>query len=683
MKRTTIVIPVAMITVAMMMVVPVPSALLDLMLSANLTLGILVLLGVVLLKDNLDFSVFPSLLLVTALIRLALNVSSTRLILLDGYAGKVIDSFGGFVIGRSVVVGLVVFLILVIIQFAVITNGTGRVAEVAARFTLDAMPGKQMAIDADLNAGLIDEAEARARRSEISREADFYGAMDGAVKFVKGDAIASIVIVAINLFGGLAIGVGSLGLSFGDAVDTFASLTVGDGLVSQIPALLISISAGLLVTRVGSDEAVGAQLGLQIAGNPGALRIAGGVAVAMALMPGLPKVPFFLVGGALMLAGTARQAAVTADEAPGSAEPVAEIPVDPDAPEALLGSMKVEPLELRLSYDILDLIDVSEGGDLLERVRALRREIAKELGIVMPAVRTRDDVSLPPATYSIVLRGAEVGRGNAPRGRIMALPAGDGTELAGLSGTETEEPVFGLKAYWLPEAARSECTATGATVVDRSSVVVTHLAEVVRTNAASLLSRQDVQMLVEGLRYDEPILANEVGTEHLSLGALHAVLRRLLDDRVPVRDLAAIVEAVGTAATDTRSVEALANAARVALGRSITAAVAPDGKLAVLTLSPVVEAEMHESLRDVDGVVHLALDPTRLEAVRADLERAFVQAANHTDPAVIVCGQTLRRPLERTTKGMGFEIPVLAYPELPATVSLTPIGVIGLAHAHS
>ena len=682
MKRASVIVPVALVGVAMMMVIPIPPVVLDLLLSMNLAFGILVLLGVVLLRDSLEFSVFPSLLLITALTRLALNVSSTRLILLDAYAGKVIDTFGGFVIGRSVVVGLVVFLILVVIQFAVITNGTGRVAEVAARFTLDAMPGKQMAIDADLAAGLIDETEALRRRERISSEADFYGAMDGATKFVKGDAIASIVIVAINLFGGLAIGVGSLGLGFGEAMDTFARLTVGDGLVSQIPALFISISTGLLVTRVGTEKDMGAQLGGQLAGNVKALQLAGLVVAGLALLPGLPKPPFLLVGGVLLLAGSRGPEAEAGEERPDGGEAPA-VPVDLDAPEALLGSMKVEPLELRLSYDILDLIDASEGGDLLERVRALRREIAKELGIVLPAVRTRDDVTLPPTTYTVVLRGAEVGRGSAPRGRIMALPAGDGAELAGLSGTETVEPVFGLKAWWLPESARDDASAVGATVVDRSSVVVTHLAEVVRSNAAALLSRQDVQVLVEGLRYDEPILANDVGTEQLPLGLLHAVLRRLLEDRVPVRDLAAVVEAITTALPEGRSVEHLANAARVALGRTITASVAPEGRLAVLTMSPALEAEMHEALRDVDGVVHLALDPARLEQIKGDLERAFIQAANHTDPAAIVCGQALRRPLERTVKGMGFEMPVLAYPELPSTVSLTPIGVIGLAHAHS
>ena len=679
--RSNVAIPVVLVGVALMMVIPVPAVILDLFLSINITFAILIMVGTVLLKDTLGFSVFPSLLLITALSRLALNVSSTRLILNDGYAGKVIDTFGGFVIGSSVVVGLVVFLILIVIQFAVITNGAGRVAEVAARFTLDAMPGKQMAIDADLTAGLIDEREALRWRQRIAEEADFYGAMDGATKFVKGDAIASIIIVAINLFGGLAIGVGSQGLSVGQAADTYSRLTVGDGLVSQIPALLISIATGLLVTRVGTDEDMGTTLGRQLAGNLAALRLAGFAAAGLALLPGLPKIPFLFVGGVLITASAVRREQEADQPDAETEEP--SVVADPGDPEALVGSMRVEPLELHLAYDVFDLIDGTEGGDLLDRVRALRREIAKELGIVMPFVRTRDDVSMAPSSYSIHLRGADVGRGTAPKGRILALPAGDGSELAAMGGIESLEPVFGLKAYWLAEAARADASATGATVVDRSSVVVTHIAEAVRANASSLLSRQDVQMLVEGLRFDEPILANEVGSDTLPLATLHEVLRRLLEDRVSVRDLGSIVEAVTTATGDIRSVEHLANAARVAVGRAIIARIAPNGTLAVLTLEPGLEAQMHEGLRELDGGVHLALDPARLELIRADLEAAFVQVASQEHPAGVVCGQSLRRPLHRLLKGMGFDLPVLAYPELPSSTNLQPIGVIGLAHART
>ena len=516
MTRSSLLVPLGLVGITMMMVVPVSATFLDLLLAANITLAIVILLAVILLRDSLELSVFPSLLLMTTLARLALNVSSTRLILLDGNAGKVIDTFGTFVIGSSVIVGLVVFLILIVIQFVVITNGATRVAEVAARFTLDAMPGKQMAIDADLGAGLIDENEARQARKRIAKEADFYGAMDGASKFVKGDAIASIIIVAINLFGGFAVGMGSLGMDFSQAVDTYSLLSVGDGLVSQIPALLISISTGLLVTRVGSDEDMGSELGAQLLGSGRVLRFGAAAVAGLGMLPGLPKLPFFGLAALMLVSGTRRPTTTQASETEEDAPVVA---ANPDDPEALVGEMRVEPLELRLAYDILDLIDPSKHGDLLDRVRALRRQIAMELGVVMPFVRTRDDMALAPGTYSIVLRGTEVGRGNAPLDQVLALPLGDGESLRSLGGIETVEPVFGLKAFWVPETARAAAAATGATAVDRSSVVVTHLAEVVRANAASLLSRQDVQTLVDGLRFDEPILANEVGGEVVSPAA--------------------------------------------------------------------------------------------------------------------------------------------------------------------
>jgi flagellar biosynthesis protein FlhA len=666
----------------MMMVVPISATVLDVMLAANITLGVLVLLGVILLSDSLEFSVFPSLLLVTTLARLALNVSSTRLILLDGNAGKVIDTFGNFVIGSSVIVGLVVFMILIVIQFVVITNGATRVAEVAARFTLDAMPGKQMAIDADLGAGLIDEQEARASRKKIAKEADFYGAMDGAAKFVKGDAIASIIIVAINLFGGFAIGMGSLGMDFSEAVDTFSLLSVGDGLVSQIPALLISISTGLLVTRVGSEEDMGAELGMQLLGNARALRFAGLSVAMLGMLPGLPKIPFLGLAAALVLAGSRRAALDAIVQSPGE-EAAPEVTVDPDDPEALMGEMRVEPLELRLSYDILDLIDPAKSGDLLDRVKSLRRQIAMELGVVMPFVRTRDDVSLPPATYSIVLRGTEVGRGTAPQDQILALPLGDGEELRALGGVETVEPVFGLKAFWVPASARSSAAAMGATAVDRSSVIVTHIAEVVRANAASLLSRQDVQSLVDGLRYDEPILANEVSNDVLPLGLLHSVLRKLLEDRVSIRDLGPIVEVVSNRAGETRSAEQLATAARVAVGRSIVAKIAPEGSLMVMTLAPSLEAAMHESLREVDGATFIVMDPSRLDVVRIDVDHLAGQAARAQRPVALVVGQALRGPLTKTLRGMGLDVPVLAYPELPPDLELEPVGVIGAALANA
>ena len=671
-------VPAALVGAVLMMVVPVPAVLLDLMLAANITIAVLVLLTVLSLRDSMELSVFPSLLLITTLLRLALNVSSTRLILLEGFAGKVIETFGNFVIGGSIVVGLVVFLILIVIQFLVITNGAGRVAEVAARFSLDAMPGKQMAVDADLSAGLIDETQARERRARIAKEADFYGAMDGASKFVKGDAMAGIIIVMINLLGGFVIGVTSNGMALSEAMSTYSLLTVGDGLVSQIPALLMSIATGLLVTRVGNDDDLGPTLTAQLLANPRALRICAAVAAGMALIPGLPKLPFLVMAGGLLVAGArGSDGPEQAAEAGDAGAPA--IMASADDPEALVGQMRVEPLELHLSYDALDLIDTARGGDLLERVRALRQQIAMELGIVMPYVRTRDDVSLPPATYRVLLHGVEVARGAAPPDHVLALPAGDGTELRTLGGEETVEPVFGLSAYWISTEMRAAAAATGATVVDRSSVVVTHLAEIVRVNAASLLSRQDLQLLVEGLRVDEPLLANEIGTEALPLSLVQTVLRGLLEERVPVRDLPRIVEALSARARETRAPEALISTARAAIGSAIAARVAPDRTLGVLTIDPSLEAALHEALRDVDGTLHLVADPALMQSVAHQAMQGVGEAAARDQAVALLCGQMLRRPLQRALAATGIDLVVLAYPELPPYLELQPLGVIGHA----
>ncbi|HXF73255.1 MAG TPA: flagellar biosynthesis protein FlhA [Actinomycetota bacterium] len=665
-------VPIVIIGVILMMVIPVPPALLDVLLAINISVAVLVLLGTVFLRESLELSAFPSLLLITTLARLALNVSSTRLILLHGYAGKVIETFGNFVVGGSVIVGLVVFLILIVIQFVVITNGAGRVAEVAARFTLDAMPGRQMAIDADLAAGLIDQDQAREARKRIAKEADFYGAMDGASKFVKGDAIASVVVVAINLFGGFAIGLGVHGMDLAEAIQTYSLLTVGDGLVTQIPALLISIATGLVVTRVGGEDDLAGELGAQLLTGRDAVRAAGWVVAALALLPGLPKLPFLTLGALLVLAGGRLVEArpVKKQEEP----PPPTVTVGDDDPEALMGEIRVEPLELHLAYGILDLMDATSGGDLLSRVRALRRQIASELGYVMPLVRTRDDVTLPAATYRILLHGVEVGRGTAPRGKVLALPLDNGQALRSLGGEETTEPVFGLPAYWIPEEARREAATLGATVVDRTSVIVTHLAEVARRHAADLLSRQDVQRLVDALRHDEPLLANEVSTDHLPLSTLHAVLRALLAEQVSIRDLSRILEAVSTRARETRAVEQLVAAARIALGPSIVARIAPDGVLGVITLEPALEASLHESLREVDGELCLVLDPARVQCLREELEALLAHPS--AEPLVVVCGQGVRRPLQRLLAGAGFDVKVLAYPELPAHVKLVTKGVL-------
>ena len=509
-------------------------------------------------------------------------------------------------------------------------------------------------------------------------ESDFYGAMDGASKFVKGDAIAGVVIVVINLIGGFAIGVVGQGMPLDQAIGTYALLTIGDGLVSQIPALLISVSTGLLISRVGDEgEGLGKQLGRQLLGRSQPLRIGAVVLGLMAIIPGLPKIPFIVIAGLLLLAAS-KAAALEADVDGLLAADVdgVDVATSPDDPEVLIGRMRVEPLELHLSYDILDLIDPGRGGDLLERVRALRAQIAMELGVVMPLVRTRDDAGLPPATYRILLHGVEVAVGRAPVDRVLALPAGDGSELRSLAVEETTEPVFGLQAFWVPLEARAAAAATGGTVVDRSAVIVTHLAEVVREHAPELLTRQQVQQLLEGVRLDEPLLANEVGADHLSLALVHQVLRELLEERVPIRDLTRIIEAVATRAREVQNPEQLAAAARVSIGASLTSKVAPDRRLAVVSLDPALEARCHESLRDVDGTLHLVLDPGVVARIVGQLQQALGAASAQALPLALVCGQMLRRPLQRTLRSAGVDLSVLAYPELPSYLDLSQIGVV-------
>ncbi|HVU91384.1 MAG TPA: flagellar biosynthesis protein FlhA, partial [Jatrophihabitans sp.] len=572
-------VPIGVVAIVVMLVVPIPSALLDILIAGNIIGAVLVVLVSMYVKKALDFSSFPSLLLVATLFRLALNISATRLVLTHGFAGNVISAFGHFVIGGSLVIGLVIFAILLVIQFVVITNGAGRVAEVGARFTLDAMPGKQMAIDADLNAGLIDEATARKRRAEIAAEADFYGAMDGATRFVKGDAIAAIIITLINLIGGFAIGVLTHHISFNEALSKYSLLSVGDGLVSQIPALLLSVSTGLIVTRSSDSEDMGTMVSKQLGGHSRALRIAGGAAILLCLVPGLPKLPFLLVGGGvLVIAGRAKTAETVA--AKEEADAAAEVPAE--AAEAdLMAELTVDPLELTLAPDLVPLVD-GASGDLLDRVKALRRALAGELGIVLPPVRTRDSVLLPQSTYAISINGVEVGQGQAPPGMVLAIGAG----LDGLPGEEANEPVFGLSGKWLPEEFRAHAELLGATVVDRSSLIITHLSELVRQHASRLLGREEVAAATRALRRTHPTVVEDLTPALLSLGEIQRVLHGLLDEKVSIRDLVRIYEALSVAAKGGTDPDRLLEAVRAALAPAIVAANARDGRIDVLTIEP-------------------------------------------------------------------------------------------------
>jgi flagellar biosynthesis protein FlhA len=668
-------IPAAVVAIVCMLVVPLPPFLLDLLLVINIAGSILILLVSMQVQKALDFAVFPSLLLVATLFRLALNVSATRLVLLHGHAGNVIAAFGSFVVGGSVVVGLVIFLILIVIQFIVITNGAGRVAEVGARFTLDAMPGKQMSIDADLNAGLITEDEARRRRAEISAEADFYGAMDGASKFVKGDAIAAIVITTINLFGGFLVGVMQRGLPFGESVTTYSLLSIGDGLVSQIPALLISISTGIIVTRATTDADMGSDVLAQFARQRQALRTGGVVICLLALVPGLPKVPFLLVGGGVLFIAARLPKEVDRSQPDGAGPDAADAPAPVDPTDAIRNEMKVEPLELEISYDLVDLVDATRGGDLLDRVRALRRKLALELGMVIPLVRTRDNLDLPPHTYAIRVHGVEMGRGEAPPGTVLAIAE----DLTNLPGTPTTEPVFGLAARWVPIELRQQAELMGATVVDRSSVVTTHLAEVVRQHAGRLLGRQDVKALVDMVKASDPAVVEELTPNGLSLAEIQRILQLLLEENVAIRDLVRIFEVLSERARLTKDPEALVEAVRGVLGPAISAAHAVDGQLQAVTFEPLVEQSLLEALRSGEHGTFLAIDPAQAERLAIEAATRAEEAEQRGATPVLLCSAPLRPAVRRLTRAAAPRLPVLSYAELGTQLQVETIGVISLA----
>ena len=670
-------VPAGVIAIIVMMVVPLPTVLLDMLLAANITGALLVLLVSMFVKRPLDFAAFPSLLLIATLFRLALNISVTRLVLLHGFAGKVVQSFGHFVVGGSLIVGLVIFLILIIIQFVVITNGAGRVAEVGARFTLDAMPGKQMAIDADLNAGLIDEHEARRRRSEITAEADFYGAMDGASKFVKGDAIAAIVITLVNLIGGLGVGIMQRHLSMGDAVSTYSLLSVGDGLVSQIPALLLSVSTGLIVTRAATEQDLGTDVLHQLTAQRQAVRIGGAAVIGLALIPGLPKLPFLLLGGTVLMVGMRLKDPEQAKDA--AAQPELAAGPAPDSAEALVNEMRVEPLELELAFDLVDLVDSSAGGELLERVRALRRKLAIELGMVIPMVRTRDNLDLPPGSYAIRLNGVEIARGEAPPGAVLAI----GDNLANLPGTATTEPVFGLPGKWLPHELRQQAELAGATVVDRASVITTHLAEVVRNNAARLLSREDVKTLTDLIRRSDPIVVEELTPALLQLGDVQRVLQGLLEEQVPIRDLVRIFEALSQRARQSTDPEGLVEAARATLGAAISAQYAQDNRLSVITLDPLLEQRILERVRGGEHGTFLALDAEDAEHIVMETNRLAERAEQLGNVPVLACMAQLRPALRRLIKTASPRLPVLAYAELGSQFQLETVGTVSAARANA
>ena len=676
-KYADLVAAAVVVLVVVMMIIPLPPFLLDLAIAANISAALAVVVATLYLPRALDFSAFPSLLLISTLFRLAINVSVTRLILLHGDAGHVVEAFGKFVVGGNVVVGLVVFLILIVIQFVVVTNGAGRVAEVGARFTLDAMPGKQMAIDADLNAGQITEEQARRRREEISQEADFYGAMDGASKFVKGDAMAAVLITAINLLGGIVVGVVQQGRPLTEAINHFSLLSVGDGLAAQIPALLISVATGIIVTRSASERDLGSDLASQVLKQRKAPLVAGGVICAMALVPGLPKLPFLIIGGTLFAIGRAlrdvlaereREAAMAA----AAPQKAAEATPRDQAIEALT----IDPLELAIGFGLVPLVDGSaSGGTLLSRVSAVRKQIAGELGTVVPTVRIHDELGLGSHEYAVKVRGVEVARGAVVAGHQLALDPGDA--VGQLQGIPTTEPAFGLPAVWIPDASRAEAEALGYTVVDAESVIVTHLTETIRANVSELLTRQDVRSLLDALKEHNAAVVEEVVPELLSVGEIQRVLQALLRENVSIRDLGTIVEAVGDRARLTRDPALLAEHARQALARAIVAPhLDAEMQLRAIALDPAVEQEVSDAITPTADGEFLAMNPSRAQALVSALAQQVEHAVARGRRPVLVCSSRIRRHVRRLVEQALPQLSVCAYNEIAPGVSVETIGVV-------
>lgn len=655
------VVPVGVVGIILLLIVPIPTGLLDVLIVLNIAFALLILLTAMFVKKPLDFSVFPSLLLVATLFRLGLNVASTRLVLSEAHAGQVIQAFGQITIGGSLIIGAVIFLILTVIQFVVVTKGAERVAEVGARFTLDAMPGKQMAIDADLNAGLITDTEARARRAEVAAEADFYGAMDGASKFVKGDAIAGIVIVVINFVGGIVIGMVQHGMEVDDALQTYSLLTIGDGLVTQIPALLMAVSTGMIVTRENAEAEMGMAASRQLLQSRNALLITGLAAIAMGLIPGMPLLPFLAIGAALLFAASRVKAGQAREAAAAEAEAAESAQAAPEGPEELMEKMKAHALEIALHPDIVDLAS-GGSGDLLTRVRSLRRKIALEIGFVMPPVRTRDNIELPGETYSILIAGVEAGRGAVPRGHVLAI----GGDLDRLPGAVIVDPVFGLEGKWVPTEMSHAADMAGATVIDRASVIITHLSDIVHAQAHRLLSLEDVRQLTDHLKQSSPAAVDELTPALLTLAGIQRVLSGLLAERVPINDLARIYEALALRAKTSTETQGLIEAARTALGPAIAARFAQDGRLRVVMFDPTLEQQMLEGMRVVDGQTQIVLSPEATMQLLEEVRRTVADLDPAGAEPVLVCAPSLRPAVRAMVATQVRGLPVLSYDEAAA-----------------
>ncbi len=679
-QNSELAVAIGLIVTLGVMVVPLPPAILDLFLALSIAISIAILLLSVYAKKPLDFSTFPSILLITTLLRLSLNVASTRNILLNGAdegtkaAGHIIEAFGEFVVGGNYAVGIIIFLILVVINFIVITKGAGRVAEVSARFTLDAMPGKQMAIDADLNAGLIDEKEAKRRRAEVAQEADFYGSMDGASKFVRGDAIAGILITAINIIGGIIVGVAQQDMNFADAARIFTLLTVGDGLIAQIPALIISTAAGIITTRNSGSEALGNQVNKEFSAHPKAFYLTAGAIGIFGLIPGFPALPFLTISGVIAFAGFKIERNKELAAAAAVTNAVQDTKTKTETLESLL---PVELVQLEVGYGIVSIVDAEQNGDLLERISHIRKQFAMDWGIIIPSVRIKDNLELKPGGYSIKLKGIEIARGELLPDHMMAMDPG--TVIEQMDGIDTKEPVFGLPALWITDDRKDEAQYNGYTVVDLSTIVATHLTEVLKANLSELLGRQELSKLLDNFKEDNPKIVSDLVPDITPLGTVLKVLQSLLREGVSIRDLRTILETLAEHGLGTKDPEALTEYVRQALYRTITERIkGSSGDVPLFTLDRGLEEAVARAIISTDHGSQLNLDPKVTQTILASLNEKIEEATSQGEKMVILCSPVIRRHFKRLTEKFIPNMIVVSHNELSPEVNIRSLGTVRL-----
>jgi flagellar biosynthesis protein FlhA len=675
-RQIDLIIVVGVIGILLVMIIPLPTFLLDIMLSLNLCLALIILLVAMYTNEALEFSVFPSLLLVVTLFRLSLNVATTRLILSQADAGRVVEVFGTFVTRGNMVVGTIIFLIIVLIQFIVITKGAGRIAEVAARFTLDAMPGKQMAIDADLNAGLINEEKARARRSKISREADFYGAMDGASKFVRGDAIAGILITVINIIGGFIIGIAQMGMDFQTALITYTQLTIGDGLVTQIPALMISVGAGMLVSRAASQSDLGSEITTQLFSRPKVLGVAGSMMLFFAIIPGFPKIPFIFLGLSVLAA------AYVGIKKQKEAKIAKDLPATTNSSkpkeERVEDYLHVDPMELEIGYGLIPLVDVKQGGDLLDRITMIRRQLATELGLIIPPIRIRDNIQLKPNEYRIKIRTILVGKGELMSGAYLAMDPGAVTKK--IRGIPTVEPAFNLPALWITESQKDNAEVAGYTVVELPAVLATHLTEVIKHHAHEILTRQEVRNLLDNIKETNATVVDELVPAMMSVGDVHKILQNLLREKVTIRDLLLILETLANIAQRNKNPEILTEYVRNALSSQICDVYKNnDNIIPVITLDPNLEAKLEGSVQEIDSGFRLAISPGDVARILDAAGEVIETIKNGGDLPIVLCSPTIRSQFKKLTENNYRDLVVLSYNEIIAGIEIRSLGMISLS----